>query len=168
MRAGGGKAKGAEFERHVCKCLSVWISASERDDIFWRSAMSGGRASVQFKQGKSNRTQVGDITAIDPLGSILTDKVLIECKFYRNLQILGLITNLKSGINRHWRECRANAERHDLLPMLIARQNRMPIIVCLSERSAEFFSLSERELAHYPHADVVLFWFSDFMQMATL
>ena len=36
--------KGSEFEREMCKCLSLWWTDSKRDDVFWRSAQSGGRA----------------------------------------------------------------------------------------------------------------------------
>jgi len=46
MRKGGGKAKGASFERDICRRLSLWVSAGKQEDVFWRSAMSGGRSTV--------------------------------------------------------------------------------------------------------------------------
>jgi len=75
-----GKQKGNEFERKVCKKLSLWISNGERDDIFWRSAGSGSRATVS----KTVRG-TGDIVAIDPLGFPLIDRFVIECKNHRKL-----------------------------------------------------------------------------------
>ena len=50
-KPGYGKQKGGEYERTVCKKLSLWVSNGTRDDIFWRSAMSGGRATLQRKKG---------------------------------------------------------------------------------------------------------------------
>ena len=63
-RPGYGKQKGSGFERTICHELSMWISHGKHDDLFWRSSMSGGRATVMFKKGGQNRTQNGDITAI--------------------------------------------------------------------------------------------------------
>src|SRR5215216_6431446 len=38
--------KGPQWEREVCRALSLWVTNGERVDVFWRSAMSGGRATV--------------------------------------------------------------------------------------------------------------------------
>lgn len=72
--------KGSPFEREICRRLSEWWTHGERDDIFWRSAASGGRATVRSKQGKSTFGQYGDITAVDPIGQPLTRALCIECK----------------------------------------------------------------------------------------
>lgn len=72
--------KGSPFEREICRRLSDWWSEGTRDDIFWRSAASGGRATVRTKRGKSTFGQYGDITAVDPVGQPLTRAVCIECK----------------------------------------------------------------------------------------
>ena len=58
MRKGGGKEKGSSFERLVCKRMSMWLSKGERDDLFWRSAMSGGRATVQLRDDIVDRKSV--------------------------------------------------------------------------------------------------------------
>ena len=60
------KQKGAEFERKICKQLSRWID-SNREDLFWRSAMSGGRATLKSNKGEVSG-QAGDITSIDKIG----------------------------------------------------------------------------------------------------
>ena len=75
-----GKQKGSEFERYICKTLSGWASYGKRDDLYWRSAMSGGRATVQFKKNIKNTSQVADISCIDSAGEFLTDLCCIECK----------------------------------------------------------------------------------------
>jgi hypothetical protein len=141
MNSGGGKAKGGEFERKVCKDLSLWITNGDRDDIFWRSAMSGGRASVKFKKGEKSHSQTGDITAIDPIGNSLTDKFIIECKTYKDLKLIGMIYNTteKTGIVKFWNKLLIEAKNHGKQPMLIAKENRRDPIVGLSFESAMWF-----------------------------
>jgi hypothetical protein len=77
---GNQMAKGSSFERLVCKQLSMWWSAGTRDDIFWRSSNSGGRATVRGKSGKSTFGHCGDIAATDPIGQSLLNKVTFELK----------------------------------------------------------------------------------------
>ena len=73
-------AKGGEFERKMAKEISKWWTDGERDDIFWRTAGSGGRATVRAKQGKSTAGGCGDLTATDPSGFPLIDLCTIELK----------------------------------------------------------------------------------------
>lgn len=171
MRPGGGKSKGAGWERQVCRDLSLGMSGGARDDLFWRSAMSGGRASVQFKRGKQNLTQTGDITAIDPLGAALTDKFLVECKFYRDLILVGLFHGIRSGINGHWGECIKKASQHHKWPLLIARQNRMNALVCLDRSGATYFDLLDPRrnrtilIANFVSQEMYVIWYNQFLKL---
>lgn len=72
--------KGGKFEREVCKALSRWWTHGDRDDVFWRSASSGARATIRRKQNKVTFGQYGDIQATDPIGQPLMDICTIECK----------------------------------------------------------------------------------------
>jgi len=72
--------KGSEFEREMCKCLSLWWTDSKRDDVFWRSAQSGGRATERTKKGKTTYGSYGDIAAVDPIGEPLLKFATIELK----------------------------------------------------------------------------------------
>jgi hypothetical protein len=128
MKAGGGKAKGANFEREVCVKLSRWVSQGKKTDLYWRSAMSGGRATVIHRQGGTNR-QAGDITAVATEGHTLTDKWYIECKHVRDLNIDTFIVSGRGMLADFWRTANKEAIRHGKVPMLIARQNRFPTIV---------------------------------------
>lgn len=80
MKKGAGKAKGGAFERLICKKLSLWWTNGKRDDVFFRTASSGGRATQRSKQGKKTFGQYGDIQAADPIGQPLIDLCVIECK----------------------------------------------------------------------------------------
>ncbi len=73
-------AKGADFEREICKKLSEWWTYGERDDVFWRSSQSGGRATVRFRKGKTTAGSYGDICALDPIGEPLLKTFTIELK----------------------------------------------------------------------------------------
>ena len=90
-------AKGGAFERSISKKISLWWTDGERDDIFWRTAGSGGRATVRRKQGKATANAEGDICAIDPIGQPLIDLVAIELKKgYNSWNIKSLLdTNQK-------------------------------------------------------------------------
>jgi hypothetical protein len=125
-----GKAKGSAFERTVCQQLSLWISAGKQKDLLWRSAMSGGRATVAQKRGDRLSNQAGDISAVHPDGHKLTDRFCIECKFYADLD-LGAFWFGKGKLAQFWKETRDEAQNHFKRPLLIAKQNRLPAIVLL-------------------------------------
>ena len=127
MRRGGGSAKGSGFERLICKELSKALSGGARIDLFWRTALSGGRATMMARGGQRNMSQTGDICAIDPLGNWLTDQCLIECKHHRDVQFNHYLLN-RGGKIKEWIET-AKAQSAGKLMMLIFKQNNMPTLV---------------------------------------
>ena len=80
MKKGGGKQKGNQFERLVCRTLSLWWSGGERDDVFYRSQSSGGRATVRANRGITTINQYGDVSASDDDGLSFTRRVTVEIK----------------------------------------------------------------------------------------
>ncbi len=72
--------KGSVFEREICKALGRWWTDGERDDIFWRTAGSGARATCRFRKGQSTAGQYGDVSAIDSIGEPLLQVFSIELK----------------------------------------------------------------------------------------
>lgn len=72
--------KGGEGERETSKEFSYWWTHGNRDDIFWRTSQSGGRATERAKKKKLTAYSYGDITFIDPIGKPLIDLWLIENK----------------------------------------------------------------------------------------
>src|SRR6185503_13875219 len=80
MKKGGGHKKGSQFEREISRRLSQWWTIGERDDIFWRSSQSGGRATQRAKKGKRTAGSYGDITALDSIGRPLLRMFTIELK----------------------------------------------------------------------------------------
>lgn len=133
MRKGGGKQKGASFEREVCVMLSKWVSSGAQEDVFWRSALSGGRATVAHRKGVKLTEQVGDISCISPIGNRFTNKFAVEIKFYKDLEYTGLLKG-NGKLLAFWKEINTQASRYNKLPFLVAKQNRMPTTVCLSSQ----------------------------------
>lgn len=134
MRAGGGKAKGAGFERKVCTALSLWITEGKQKDCFWRSAMSGGRATVAGRKGDVLRRQAGDITATSPEGHKLTDQYYVECKFYADLELGNFLLG-RGTLHKFWETTFREAEQYGKQPLLIAKQNRVDTLFLVSSRS---------------------------------
>lgn len=121
-------AKGSDFEREICKQLSLWFSNGERDDYFWRTAGSGARATVRRKSGKGTANQEGDICATDPAGQPLIDTVTIELKKgYNAWNIKELIdTNKKNMmLAQFWEQCNREKKNSNSIGWwLITRQDR--------------------------------------------
>ena len=141
MKAGGGKNKGSQFEREVCVILSRWVSKGEHEDLFWRSAMSGGRATVRGKQGKNTNNQLGDISAISPAGHALTNRFVVEAKFYADLDIDAFLFKSKGKLVQFWREIQGIARKEKREPLLIAKQNRLPTLLIATPEGMEELGL---------------------------
>lgn len=73
-------AKGSGYERNICKKLSLWWSNEKKDDIFWRTSQSGGRATQRMKSGCTTENSSGDACYLDAVGKPLVDLVCIEMK----------------------------------------------------------------------------------------
>jgi hypothetical protein len=123
--------KGADYERQVCSKLSLWVSGFTRDDLFWRSAMSGGRANVPSRKKRGYRfdAQVGDIVAVQTEGYALVSKFCIECKAYRDMFLQLPIFGSRGNFVPIWEKLLEESDQSEKLPLLIFRQNRQPEIV---------------------------------------
>lgn len=163
VKAGGGKSKGSSFERDVCRRLSLWVSEDKHEDVFWRSSMSGGRATVAHKRGIRLTAQAGDICAIHPLGQPFLDNYLCECKHYRDLQLRGLLTG-GGKLIEFWREACTQADRYGRKPMLIAKQNNLPVLVCVRSVDKHWTPAKVSLLLIVPHCKMVIFWFENMLK----
>lgn len=73
-------AKGGGYEREMSKKLSLWWTYGKRDDIFWRTAGSGGRATTRMKIRKKTADSAGDLMALSKIGKPFTKRFLVEIK----------------------------------------------------------------------------------------
>ena len=125
------KAKGSGFERLVCRKLSLWVSQGKNEDLFWRSSLSGGRATVAQRKGRNVR-QAGDICAVSPEGHVLTDVYFVECKNYRNLGIGHFLVADRGPLVKFWKIACKEAKKYNRKPMLIAKQSGLPVLVVVN------------------------------------
>ncbi len=143
MRKGGGKGKGSSFERSVCEALSLWTTKGVSKDVYWRSAMSGGRATV----ARGAVRQAGDITAVAAEGHVLTDVVYLECKFYKELSIDCLIKG-KGTLISFWQTAEKEAAKYNRIPALIFKQNNWPTMFCTSRKGVNLLRFNACISAH--------------------
>jgi len=125
--------KGQKFEREVCVKLSLWVThwsaAGPRRDVFWRSAMSGGRATVAFGRGIKLDRHAGDIVAISPEGFALTDRYFVEIKFRRDYGLESFLLFNKGPLRTWWTKTLREAAKYGKQPIMIVKSNRRPALV---------------------------------------
>ncbi len=99
MQQGKSKNKGNNAEREVSKKLSLWWTNNERDDVFWLTSLSGGRATQRLKSNKKTHNSASDIGYIDEIGKPLIDFAVIEIKrgYNKLLDLLSIIDGKKNG-----------------------------------------------------------------------
>lgn len=140
-KRGRGARKGGGFERHICKQLSRWWTGGQRDDVFWRSSQSGGRATQRMKKGLRTYGSYGDIAAVDPIGEPLLKVFTIELKRGRSHGSPGdLIDCPCREVPQPFEQCLAQAMRsaehagsHGW--MLILRRDCKVPIVCINRET---------------------------------
>lgn len=132
-KGGASKRKGSSFERKVCEQLSRFVAPDSKDAIFWRSSMSGGRATIQNRKGGNNRSQLGDISSIDKRGALIAETFVIECKHYKDLAIPAFFLKGSGKLYGFWKTlkklCLKTKGNDKLKPLLIAKQNSMPTML---------------------------------------
>ncbi len=134
-----GSRKGSKFEREICVKLSQWWTNGERDDIFWRTGGSGGRAKIRGRRGKDTKNQHGDICALDPIGQPLIDLITFELKNgYPGYSLMDLLDKrtvgkkIGKGVYEGWLEqAEESAEgAKSLYWMIIVKRNaKVPLAI---------------------------------------
>lgn len=167
---GMGKRKGGAWERKVCVALSLWISGGKRDDIFWRSATSGGRATARLKRGKRTEVACGDVSAVHSMGEPFLAQFFVECKATANCHLMAYVNPGTKGLREdHWlKPCRQAAD-WNREPFVIVKQNGIPPMLWL--RTSGYQTLhsgkpggSLLRLAHFSMYDLSVYWFDDFLR----
>ena len=108
-------SKGPAFEREICTQLSLWWTRDDdppRDDVFWRTPNSGGRATTRGKAGKRTVNTHGDVLAIDPIGQPFLDLFVLELKRgYNRATVHDLLDRPKKAKPQVYEQWIAKARR---------------------------------------------------------
>ena len=165
-RSSGGaksKNKGSAFERKICKTISLWLTYGKRDDVVWRTAGSGGRATVRAKRNCRTANSAGDMCATDPVAQPFIDKVLIEMKKgYTNgserIDILKLIDSPNSKksvlLLQWWLKAKKEAKfanREEV--WIVFERDRGKAVLMM--RGDCIKALERRQGMSYPHPTIV-------------
>lgn len=158
-------AKGSAYEREICRQLSLWWTQDleePRDDLFWRTSNSGGRATARGKKNKTTKGQYGDVCATDPIGQPLIDFFTIEIKRgYNKDTIQDLLDKRPKSAKQRYETWFEKVERDYKASgskswMLIVRRDQriplvfMPLIPRLTlEVEADFYINPSDELGGY-------------------
>lgn len=135
-RKAKGRGKGGEFERKIAKRLSLWWSEGDRDDLFWRTSQSGGRATQRSKKHQKTQGHYGDICATGSSGRTLTRLCTIELKTgYGTASIADFLDPLPHHHPPYAKfiEQAMTESEQAKTPfwMLIARRHSKDIVVCM-------------------------------------
>lgn len=129
-------AKGQDNERAFCKALSLWWSGGKRQDIFWRTHGSGGRAVVRSWSGQQTAGQYGDICANDKIGEPFTDFMTVELKKGYSREALGDLVDKPPGlVQQVWEQWIQKAHEAHVgagsctWGIIAQRTRRLPILV---------------------------------------
>lgn len=132
------RQKGAAWERECCRRLSLWATNGDRDDLFWRTAMSGGRATIQIRKGFKNKSQVGDIGAVDALGEeLLLQHVIVECKFHKNVDIVLGFLQQRGRLFGWWEKEVLKSAGTGREPFMIVLENRVPAMLITTPEACD-------------------------------
>ena len=162
------KNKGSEFERRICRSLTKLVTGEEKPEIFWRSASSGGKATIEKEAGNMS----GDIMSVNSAGQFIVDLYSIECKFYKDWRFEEFLTG-KGKLNIWWSQACRDAKKAGKNPMLIFKKNRSDIyvmFVCMKgvlmkkeKTKIPFFSFGS-----YGGHPCLIYRFSDFLKAISI
>jgi hypothetical protein len=135
-----GKQKGNQFERDMCKQLSLWWTNNKHDDVFWRAQNSGARATVRSRVGKATRGQYGDVCATDGRGIALTKVCVISLKRgYQGATIGDFLEHTNPLVEPQYAKWLREVERDRKAAgvpgwlLIVRRNNREALIFCNEE-----------------------------------
>jgi len=125
-------AKGSQFERDICRRLSLWWTDGDSDSVFWRTSNSGGRATVRSKKGQKTKNAYGDLCAIDPVGQPFIDTFAVEIKRgYSSHTFADLLDKPANKMYERWLKQAERSEQESGATawLLIVKRDRRDTII---------------------------------------
>ncbi len=135
-----GKAKGDEYENHVCRIMSVWIVPGK-----WSKAPVW---KLPFRRRFTDTTPLDGHW--DGQGDLLhaprvAFPFCVECKKIEGWEIDGALANAKWPVWSWWEQAKRQARKtwktNGLYPLLVFSRNRKPDYVLLEEEVAQCLGL---------------------------
>lgn len=170
-----GNHKGSAYERWASVSLSNWLSGGLRDDLLWRSAGSGSRATVKSRHQKAQqyrpRADAGDLVGTDVLGCMFTRLFFVECKHYKDMMIGAWVHGHKGWLERQVLKPFTDAENNNRVPFVLCRENRRKDLILTSSGGRRMMKwASDDRLCHrmqffHEGIEVYVYHYTMFIEM---
>jgi hypothetical protein len=159
------KTKGNRYELDTCKALSRWLSKGERTDLFARNVTSGGAFTTSAKKG-SAQGHPGDVMGSEPSAHLFVQHLLVECKFWRDLQIESALWG-RGELYKVVGKTEKQARDHDRRYMLITKQNHRPTVLFAQASVGRIITAVKPGILHHWlwRARTFVCLFDDFVQI---
>ncbi len=136
MKKGGSKRKGNSYEIKIARILSRWYDPKSKEDLFWRTAGSGAKAT----RGKGAETSFfGDITFLPAPNKMA---VWIDCKDRKDITFNTIMSEKFLPYKWYKEEDKKQLDLMKATPILI---------VFKLYRKKEDYVFFLRELFHEPY-----------------
>jgi hypothetical protein len=137
LKPGAGKRKGGQFERDVCRAISLFWSDGAYDDLCWRSSGSGNKGTVTKTKNKS---YWGDLVGTSPLIESLFKVFCFELKHYKDIDVTEILRGLKNNkLLLFWNQALRSAVFSKRIPVLLCKPNNFPIMLVVKRSDAFVF-----------------------------
>ena len=126
MRKGGGKDKGADYERECARELSKWFTYGNNTEGFWRSGGSGSMGTRRAAKGEADiGPHVGDIVSVAEDTAAFTGQFCVECKRVKTFGWKNVMhLRWSSWLEEFWDQALRQAIQPHRYPFLMAREDR--------------------------------------------
>lgn len=129
-------SKGGDWELHLSKQLSLWVSRGERRDLFCRNITSGAFYTAAMRAGRDPGIP-GDIMAAtdDPRAHAFLRKWMVEAKHWRSLNFQAAMWKSNGDFYAAMTKAESQAQTAGRHCLMIAKQNYQPAICLLPKES---------------------------------
>lgn len=160
MRPGGGKPKGGGYERTVGERISLWLSNGEHRHLLCRTVGSGAQF-TNLARKKILAGNAGDLMAQDPLAFAFCDRYIVECKFWKDLELIKFLRYKGELFDALLKVMRESEEVGKEWWLVVKQNNRRDIVFMSSLTGARYF----RELDWHSlfNETVIMFDFETFL-----
>lgn len=162
------KQKGAQFEREVCRMLSEWLGAPKGEVWFWRSAMSGGRATLGIAKKELRSTQAGDISGLHGHACAFLNHFVVECKHVRSLTLERLVFNGSGLLDSFWKQVEDEAARQGKQPFLVMKQNGRPVLLGTTINGSNLLNVMMQPCVAFPRLSLDIYELNAFLERADM
>jgi len=155
--------KGRVFEIWLAGELSKWWTQDReggaRDDVFWHTHDSGGRATKRSRKGKKTKGLCGDICATDSIGEPLLDLITIEAKKgYSRSTVADILDKPEGAAEQTYEKWFKQAEESHVQAgsfswMVVAKRDRRETMVYMPGELKDKLDVDEGQIRGIIYSD---------------